>query len=65
MSKFTFLDKTVRLIAGGGLLWNFKDSESLWLLLGAWLIITAFYGCPLYRFLPCLNKQNSQCCSKI
>ena len=68
--KCIFWDKTIRLILGAALIWwfGFICAEGgawqyLWLF-GAWLIITAVYGCPLYRFLPCCkNKcQDGEAC---
>lgn len=53
MCKFAFWDKSIRLVLGSALIYFFGFiCSSWWWLFGAWLIITAVYGCPLYRYLP-------------
>ena len=52
MCRFAFWDKTIRLVLGSALIYFFGFiCESWWWLFGAWLVITAVYGCPLYRYL--------------
>ncbi|MCR4941491.1 MAG: hypothetical protein K5978_01685 [Campylobacter sp.] len=43
-----FWDKTLRLVAGLGIAVVCGDSP--WMILALWFIITAVYGCPLYKF---------------
>lgn len=59
-AKFTFWDKTIRLAIGAIIIYSCGFIYgSYWWLFGAWLVITAVYGCPLYRFLPCYKAKCS------
>lgn len=56
--KCMFWDKIIRLILGSGFIFLFGFvCQSWWWLVGAWFILTAVYGCPLYRFLPCCKTK--------
>jgi len=57
-----FWDKTIRFLLGMGCFALSWLCDGCWVwIVGVFLTATAVYGCPLYRFLPCKNKEGSAC----